>query len=157
MAECIIRVMSNTFLSKIDFTLLNSTVAVAAVLGIVGFSYYTFTSYQPKSLVEVPEVRGISTGFDSGVPVPTDSLLVSEDSSSSGESRVVKTSMTSADLEMFYANSARIKKWTLVEAGTDTNGFARIYKSEGHTIRINITKSETPDDTSNYVSISVID
>ncbi len=121
------------------------------------FSYYTFASYQPKSLRELPEVKGLDSTPDNYVPTPIDSYIVGSDLGSDVKTTVVKTSKPIMDIETFYYNISRIKKWNLEESFADDRGFTRVFKHRGNTLRINVTKSENPTDVFNYVSITVIE
>ncbi len=152
-----IKIMNSTIIHKIDFALANRILVVASLFLITGFVYYSFTTFQPKSLRELPEVKGIDNTYNGFVPTPTDSLIVGEDSNRDFNTTVVKTRKKIDEVSVFYTNIANIKKWKMIENSNTANGFTRVFSANGQTIRINVTKSDNNAEQMNYISVSILE
>lgn len=137
-------------------TLTNYSIAVL-VFGLFTYTYFNFSTFRPKALAEVREVRGTQTKRHStDLAHPINSQKISTNTTSEGEIITLKTTDSIKDTQEFYKNVLTSKGWkidTERQAGVFSN---TKYKKNSSIINVALSK-QSYDSNLTIISIEVFD
>lgn len=120
--------------------ILTSVLAVAAAL-----SYFQFSGYRPKVLVQLAEVRGAKT--DEGpitLSYPSDYKIISKDLSNGEEKTTFKTSQSPEVIQNFYNNIFIPKGWEVETQVSQGTLQSTKYKKDKDHITVTTVPQEEP-------------
>lgn len=104
--------------------------------GLFVFSYYTFTTYKPKSLRQIAEVKSAATSDLSSLPYPKDSEKIGTDRTSSSEITTIRTSTSPQEVQDFYKTIFVSRGWEIESIGDFEDHKIYKYKNPDNTVTI---------------------
>lgn len=133
----------------------NLAIALIIIVGVFSFSYFSFTKYKPKSLVQLGEVRGDKSDKSNSLalPYPEKAERISITKTSGGEQVTFKTAKNKKEIQEYYKNVMSTLNWKLEsEAVYDYSTVARFYKDES---RVNVMAFDEESSTGSLVGIEI--
>lgn len=104
-----------------------------SILGVItaGFivSYYAFTSYQPKILRKVEEVKGADTTGQFDFPMPSGAQRMGTNESATSRQLTFQVKKTQNELKSFYKTVFADKDWQATSEKTDNGTVILKYKN----------------------------
>ncbi len=119
--------------------------SLAAVALFIG-SYYYFLTYQPKVLVELREVKGMSTNSERelipNLAYPLDTKQLSITKGSNSQQITFQSSKSPQEVQEFYSNIFLADNWRVKSQGAVDNFSTSYYKKDNTHIYIKTTLGE---------------
>ena len=108
------------------------------IMGFFAFSYTTFTSYQPKALKEVREVKGYSDisndAFD--LPTPRYAKGLSYDQTTISKKYTFQTEKSVEEIKSFYHSVLLEDDWRLKKEGSTSNFYTAEFRKDDFTVTL---------------------
>lgn len=129
---------------------------VSAFIMTVAFvaSYLNFTDYRPKTVRQVPDVKGIQTeniSNNNGLPLPDGAQKVATSNTTDSTQVTFHTNKTKTEVQDYYKNILNSNKWTLDSEGIYSQFIVTKYKKD--TVQISVVTYDTDDGYKTLVSI----
>src|SRR5690349_5630228 len=126
-------------------------ISVLLITSIFLGSYISFTTYRPKVLKQVEDVKGLKVESNSEIPYPEGSEKISTSVSSGTEQITFKTTKSKQEVQDYYKNIFSGKKWELDSQGVYKDFIVSRYKHENK--MVNVMTYDTQDPAKTLVSI----
>jgi hypothetical protein len=106
------------------------------------YSYYSFSTYKPKILRKIEEVRGLKTAHDSEVPFPENSNKISFTRTNENTITTFQTQKSPVEVVSFYKNVLSSKYW-IIDFEQDYENFSIInFRKQDKDVNIIATKQD---------------
>ena len=136
------------------FTNTKISILLATALSLFLSSYIFFTSYRPKALRELRDVKGLSTQTNIfSLPQVPDAENISINKTFDSQQTTFLTQKTPAEVQSFYENILA-DEWLLKEETLNDNFFARQYKKDDSFVYI--WASENIETNNTYASVEIL-
>ena len=112
--------------------------AIFIVIALFSVSYWNFSSYQPKALTELREVKGYKTSSQSelDLPYPRYATGVANDETSNSKKFTFKTDRSPEQIQSFYENLLLEEGWRLKKEGSIDNFYTAEYRRDDLSISV---------------------
>lgn len=132
---------------------------VLGLLPLLILSFYTyvlFTSYAPKVLAEVREVKGAKTGSFI-LPYPKDAVKIASNKTFNIEQTTLQVNQPIEKVQEFYKNILFLDDWEIEKiTKNDPTFITTIFKKKKRKISINTSKQGEDNPNSTIVSIEIL-
>lgn len=130
--------------------------AVSLILFVVFVASYTlFSTYSPKILKQLTEVKGAISKTIVSIPYTQDAKSISEDTALGYTRNTFETSKSVLEVELFYDNVLIGKGWKLEEKNSNDTLLQSRYSKDRSEVSVQAIRE--PDTNHTIVSVAVID
>jgi hypothetical protein len=113
-------------------------IASAFIYAVFVGSYWFFSSYKPKALSEIREVRGYQVqekdAFD--LPYPKYATGLASDQTLNTKKFTFQTDKSPQEIQSFYSNILLADDWKLKKEGALDNFYTSEYKKDNYTVMV---------------------
>ncbi len=131
----------------------NNILIVTLLSCVLALTYANFSSYRPKILKRVQEVKGSHTQILRTLPYPENSQNISTNENSDSIQMTFETQRTPDALQQFYKTILLDDDWILISEYITQDSQIATYESENQKIDI---KATTATDKSTIASIEIV-
>ena len=136
---------------KIDTSVIGLSLLCATLL----ITYVGFSSYKPKILAEIREVKGARTSNIS-IPFPKNTKILADDVRSQRLRQITLSStLTSIEINNFYSNVLLSKGYKVEKEGTEGIFYATKYRKNLEVIIVSTSKQKLSENEQVIVNIEI--
>jgi hypothetical protein len=119
-------------------------ITILFLLLVVVATYVSFTAYRPKSLTEVPEVRGYKQKSDDvfSIPYPVDTVKISDAKTTDTRQVTMQTTQSEEDMQKFYDAILTDEGWEIETENQGKIFYTVKYKKDGNFITISTSQQK---------------
>jgi hypothetical protein len=118
-------------------------ITIAAAMGLILFTYFNFSSYKPKVLKQVSEVKSYKTQDPLlSLPYMTGAKEIGVNDINGGRQTTLEVANTPGAVRSFYKNVFLDKGWVMATSSTDKNSLVDGYTQGNYGATVVISKAD---------------